>query len=155
MSEKVILNGEEVSFSIVELGDKRIVFELEGELFQYHFLAGEENIFTLKGGGKILSFPFAKGHGVVNGKDFFIAPVLAKKAKGQEEELMALSPMPGKILKVAVEVGEKVAKGQGLVVMEAMKMEHEIVATKEGVVKNLPYRVGETVPAGAVLVELE
>lgn len=68
-----------------------------------------------------------------------------------EEELRA--PMPGKILSARVREGDHVAKGDTLLILEAMKMEHEIRAPRQGRVQRLPYREGEQVEAGAVLVE--
>jgi 3-methylcrotonyl-CoA carboxylase alpha subunit len=65
------------------------------------------------------------------------------------------APMPGKVIKVAVEVGQQVAKGQELLVVEAMKMENALRAPKDGRVKGLAARVGDMVSPGVVLVEIE
>ncbi len=65
------------------------------------------------------------------------------------------APMPGKVIKVAVEVGQQVAKGQELLVIEAMKMENALRAPRDGRVKTLDARVGDMVSPGVVLVELE
>lgn len=67
----------------------------------------------------------------------------------------AVSPMPGVIEKLSVSAGDKVEKGDPLLVMIAMKMEFVIRAPKAGVIKALPYQIGVTVPKGAVLVEFE
>jgi acetyl/propionyl-CoA carboxylase alpha subunit len=61
------------------------------------------------------------------------------------------SPMPGTVLRVLAEVGAPVTGGQPLLVLEAMKMEHEIVAPADGVVGELPVVAGDQVQAGAVL----
>ena len=66
-----------------------------------------------------------------------------------------IAPMPGLIVRVNVEPGDTVAAGQGLVVMEAMKMENELRATAAGVVKAVRATVGTAVERGTVLVELE
>jgi biotin carboxyl carrier protein len=65
------------------------------------------------------------------------------------------APMPGKIVRVLVAAGEDVTAGQGLVVMEAMKMENEIRAPRAGRVKDAPIREGQAVETGALLVLLE
>jgi len=65
------------------------------------------------------------------------------------------APMPGVITKVMVVVGDEVTKGQPLVALEAMKMEHLIRAPRAGTVKRVPASPGSMVQAGAVLVELE
>jgi biotin carboxyl carrier protein len=63
--------------------------------------------------------------------------------------------MPGKLVRVLVSAGEDVGAGQGLVVMEAMKMENEIRAPRAGRVKEAPVREGQAVEMGALLVLLE
>ncbi len=64
------------------------------------------------------------------------------------------APMPGNILAVAVKAGDIVKKGQVLVVLEAMKMENEIVSTVDGKVSAVSVSKGQTVNAGDVLVQI-
>lgn len=65
------------------------------------------------------------------------------------------APMPGKIVRVLVPVGQEVAAGQGLVVMEAMKMENELRAARAGRVREVKVAEGQAVETGALLVVLE
>jgi 3-methylcrotonyl-CoA carboxylase alpha subunit len=65
------------------------------------------------------------------------------------------APMPGRIVKVMTKAGAKVAKGDALLILEAMKMEHTITAPKDGTVKEIRYAPGEQVLEGAELVTLE
>jgi 3-methylcrotonyl-CoA carboxylase alpha subunit len=64
------------------------------------------------------------------------------------------APMPGKIIKVLTEAGAKVAKGQALLILEAMKMEHTITAPADGVVKEIHYAAGDQVLEGVELITL-
>jgi 3-methylcrotonyl-CoA carboxylase alpha subunit len=64
------------------------------------------------------------------------------------------APMPGKLLSFAVKVGETVAAGQALAVMEAMKMEHTVAAPTAGTVAELLYAPGDQVAEGAPLLRL-
>jgi len=64
-------------------------------------------------------------------------------------------PMPGKVVAVLVNEGDTVDKGQGLVIVEAMKMENEVRAPGNGEVKEIRVNVGESVEAGQVLVIVE
>ena len=66
-----------------------------------------------------------------------------------------VAPMPGLIVRVSVRAGDRVAPGQGLVVMEAMKMENELRTQAAGTVKAVLVEPGATVEKGARLVELE
>jgi 3-methylcrotonyl-CoA carboxylase alpha subunit len=65
-----------------------------------------------------------------------------------------LAPMPGRIIAVSVARGEKVIKGQKLVTLEAMKMEHGLVAAFDGVVEDLPFDQGAQVQEGTLLVRI-
>jgi len=64
-------------------------------------------------------------------------------------------PMPGKVIAVLVSEGDRVEKGQGLVIVEAMKMENEVRSPISGEVKEVRAKAGETLEAGAVLVVVE
>ena len=78
------------------------------------------------------------------------APAAAPSAGGQTVE----APMPGKILDIKVKVGDAVSYGQGVIVMEAMKMETEIVAPADGTVAQILVKAGDAVDTGAALVTL-
>ncbi len=86
-------------------------------------------------------------------------PVAAPAAKpaasaGAQGAVKVNAPMPGKILKVAVSAGAAVKKGDVLLVLEAMKMENEIVAPQDGTVASINVSVGDSVEAGVVLASL-
>ena len=63
-----------------------------------------------------------------------------------------VAPMPGRVVRVLVEPGEAVQSGQGLAVVEAMKMENEVASPVAGVVSEVRTAVGDSVEAGGVLV---
>jgi 3-methylcrotonyl-CoA carboxylase alpha subunit len=75
------------------------------------------------------------------------------EAEARPGELAA--PMPGKIIAVLVERGDRVEKDEPLLILEAMKMEHTIRAPARGRVARILCRVGEQVGEGAELIELE
>ena len=76
-------------------------------------------------------------------------------AAGPSGPAPLLAPMPGLIVRVNAEVGDAVQAGQGLVVMEAMKMENELRAQAAGRVKAVLVAPGAVVEKGAMLIELE
>jgi biotin carboxyl carrier protein len=65
------------------------------------------------------------------------------------------SPMPGKVVRVLVSTGDAVKARQGLVVVEAMKMENELRAVRDGRVRDVSVKEGQSVDAGAVLLTVE
>lgn len=66
-----------------------------------------------------------------------------------------VAPMPGLIVRVNVQPGDTVGQGQGLIVMEAMKMENELRAQAAGTVKSVNVKPGTAVEKGTVLIEME
>jgi pyruvate carboxylase subunit B len=72
-----------------------------------------------------------------------------------EAEKVVTAPMPGLVLKIEVEVGQAVKAGQGVVIVEAMKMENELKAPADGVVSKILVQERQTVDKGATLIVLE
>ena len=70
-------------------------------------------------------------------------------------EIAVKAPMPGLVVRVEVQEGDSVEKGQGLVVVEAMKMENEIKAPTSGIVKAVKVSPGNAIDKNAVLLEIE
>jgi 3-methylcrotonyl-CoA carboxylase alpha subunit len=84
----------------------------------------------------------------------FSLPDYEAKASVSDANVIC-APMPGKIIEVKVKAGDAVTVGQTLIVMEAMKMELELKAERDAVIKNLSHKSADQVQADAVLVELE
>ena len=81
------------------------------------------------------------------------APKAAAPA-GAQGAVKVNSPMPGKILGVKVNAGQAVKKGEVVVILEAMKMENEIVAPSDGTIASVNVTVGQSVEAGDLLATL-
>ena len=80
------------------------------------------------------------------------APVAAAPAAGLAAGDAVKAPMPGNILKINCTVGQKVNEGDTLIVLEAMKMENDVVATKSGTVAQVVVTKGQVVETGSPLV---
>ena len=74
---------------------------------------------------------------------------------GETAEREVRAPMPGLVLSVLVEPGQQIAAGDGLLVLEAMKMENELRAPAEGVVQTVHVEAGDAVGKNALLIEME
>jgi biotin carboxyl carrier protein len=70
-------------------------------------------------------------------------------------ELRVTAPMPGRVVRILAAPGDQVEAGQGLIVIEAMKMENELTAAKAGRVKEVPVSPGQSVEAGRLLMTVE
>jgi biotin carboxyl carrier protein len=80
---------------------------------------------------------------------------IQRRSKHVEGDLIVKAPMPGIVLRVEVSPGDTVERGQGLVVLGAMKMENQIKAPRGGVVKEVSVEAGQTVEQGRALVIIE
>jgi len=92
---------------------------------------------------------------VGGGVSFGVFDPLARDASGGAAGNVIEAPMPGAVRAVLVEVGDTVVEGQKLAVLEAMKMEHGLLAARDGVVAAVLVAEGDQVEAGTALVQLE
>ena len=122
-----------------------------------------EGIFLLDGEAVTISYdPRQGGEGADDvlvaqgGQVWRLTPWRAAGAAGADASDGAiLSPMPGRVIAVAVAAGEAVTKGQKLLTLEAMKMEHSLTAPFDGTVAQLNAREGGQVSEGTLLVKIE
>ncbi|MCD4747248.1 MAG: biotin/lipoyl-binding protein [Bacteroidales bacterium] len=77
------------------------------------------------------------------------------EALSADEEKSIISPIPGKIFKIKVKEGDKIQKGDIVIIIDAMKMENNISAKKDGVIKKIHVSINEMVEVNTVLIELE
>lgn len=80
---------------------------------------------------------------------------LAAAGEQRRAAVSVKAPMPGLVVKIEAKVGQSVTRGQGVVVVEAMKMENEVRASDSGVVKEIRVKERQTVEKGEVLVVIE
>ena len=113
--------------------------------------------------GTIRTLPIARigdaYHVAIDGEVYVLTPEAAGTTADGEPAVLAppqiVAPMPGKVLQVLVRVGQRVGSGDGLLGLEAMKMEHRIAAEAAATVRAVHVTDGQMVDAGLVLVELE
>ena len=82
------------------------------------------------------------------------APAVAPKAAGVAGGIKVTAGAAGKVFKIEANVGQKVSKGDAVVIIEAMKMEIPVVAPEDGTVASIDVAVGDAVEAGGVLATL-
>ena len=112
-----------------------------------------ESAVTERARGELLvQFPSVDVAAVVDGRRHLTAADGDTRGTGQQR---VTAPMPGRILRILVERGADVVAGQGLVVIEAMKMENELKAQRGGLVRELSVAEGDSVEAGRLLIVIE
>jgi 3-methylcrotonyl-CoA carboxylase alpha subunit len=136
---RIRVNGATHEISGERMADGRLLVRLDGRAFKARAVRNRHD-----------------WHLFCNGdyRRLAVKPELAAVEEDTRNGTLA-APMPGKVIKVMAQRGAKVAKGDALLILEAMKMEHTITAPADGVVKEIHYAAGEQVLEGAELITLE
>lgn len=161
MNKKFLINGKEVEVQNFQQTADSVSFVLEGKTFSYNLISRDGHQLVLD--DKSNRFKAALGSSnregeamvIAGGFEGMIAEASKKAKRGAGQSGGLTSPMPGKIFKVLKEAGSDVKKGEPILILEAMKMEHSIRADKDGKVKKIFYQVGELVQGGVTLAEVE
>lgn len=168
MRLSAIIGGEERQLEVRDLGEGRYRVEYQGRVFVVDALPMEAPTWSLLIEGQSFDADLLPGKGDklmvrLRGGAYPVEVLderrmrMRRAAGAFEVEGRATvdSPMPGKVVKVLVAEGDEVEEGQGVVVVEAMKMENELKAPKAGTVVELSASEGQLVEGGAVLVVIE
>jgi biotin carboxyl carrier protein len=140
---RVTVDGQVLTIDHRRLGPHDRSLLLDGRSHDVT-LARREDVYTVVLGGRALEVQLAEVAGD--------AVVARARASGP---VRLTAPMPGKLVRLLVAVGQEVAAGQGLLVMEAMKMENELKAPRAGRVRDLHVAERQAVETGALLLVLE
>ena len=149
--------------------NSRIFADIEGKNYELEVLNPESNVYLLKHDNsvyEVFASPVKDSNEMVRVKvgndDFNVNLVDPKRlgaagsnSGGADAIAEIKTAMPGKVVRVLLEEGDAVAKGDGIIVVEAMKMQNEMKSSKDGVVTEIRFKEGETVNAGDVLVIIE
>ena len=154
------LNNRIYKVSIEE--DENSVFvEIDGEEYQVEYTQLDTNLFSIILDGKSLTIgTFKSGKQLqvfYDGNLFEIESITGRelsKSVGIGSGLDVISPMPSRVVKILKEEGDAVKQDEGVVVVEAMKMESELKAPQTGKIKKIKVKEGDAVEANAVLVVL-
>jgi biotin carboxyl carrier protein len=152
---------------VVERRDQEVTATVDGRAYRLSVLEPQRGVYSflpLEEGGPSVEAAVHEKDGLfrvrVRGRLFEAALGAgagpAPRARGSAGGRRVLaSVMPGKVVRVLASPGDRVARGQGLVVVEAMKMENELGAPGDGVLKEVLVAPGQRVEAGAALAVIE
>jgi 3-methylcrotonyl-CoA carboxylase alpha subunit len=107
--------------------------------------------------GRTVTVPFVIDGSVVSfvyDGETYTFDTAGKRRKAKHRDHSMSAPMPGVVTRILVKLNQSVTKGAPLLILEAMKMEHPVVASKDGTVAAIRCREGELVQPGADLIEL-
>lgn len=144
-SAKVSVGGREVACDWVRLSDKRYSLILDGRVFDLNVVI-ERDTFAVSGREGTLELR------ITDPKHLRAEPVIKEGRLGLQR---IIAEMPGKVVRVLVQVGDPVVFDQGLLVLEAMKMQNEIRSPKTGIIREIGAREGQAVNSGDFLLSVE
>jgi biotin carboxyl carrier protein len=161
--------GEEKYQVEVRREGTRVFADIEGRQYELEASEPEPNVFLLKHEGRVheifVSPPSGAGEPlhvragtheidvrIIDPKRLRGTGVAGEHAGGVAEIKTA---MPGKVVRILVSVGDSVSKGDGVIVVEAMKMQNEMKSPKDGVVSEIRVAESDTVSASEVLMVIE
>ena len=152
--------GEEAHEIEVAARGGTVQVTVDGQAFDLHVEPLEPGVFVSIQGRRRETFHCVRAGDTVHlfwgGRAYRLEGDTEKSRAGHRPAAGGLeAPMPGKVIAVKVAAGDEVARGDELLVVEAMKMENAVRAPREGRVKSVSARVGDMVAPGMVLVELE
>ena len=162
------IDGEEYRIDITEVSGKNLFILTVGEKkYNIDVVHSEHSLYSMLLDGKSYEIDLDAKDGIcnilVNGEHYSVNVINEKKKalwkKSRETETEGkqsiITEMPGKVVKIFAEVGKQVKQGQGMIVVEAMKMENELKSPKDGKVIEINVKEGETVEGGTTLVVIE
>jgi biotin carboxyl carrier protein len=142
----VSLDGQSVDTDAMQIAPNVISVMLGGQSFEIHVSRSTDGALKLQCG------PHEFSADIIDSRAWRGRKHGAVEVEGRQE---ILAPMPGKVVRVLATVGDIVEAGQGLLVVEAMKMQNEIRSPKSGKVERLLVKEGQNVNAGEVLAWVE
>jgi biotin carboxyl carrier protein len=162
------INNEKHEISLRQSGEK-VSAEINGRVYELEAHEVEPNVYLLKHENRIFQIfvaPHEKPNDPfqvnVGNNDFEIKITDPKRirssagAGGSADGTAEIkTAMPGKVVRVLVEVGAEVKQGDGVIIVEAMKMQNEMKAPKDGTVREIRVSEGTTVNAGDILAVIE
>lgn len=162
------LNNEKHEIVLNQNGEN-ITAEIDGRAYELEAHEVEPNVYLLKHENKIYQIavspnqnpnePFSVGVGANNFEIKVSDPKRLRGAAGAGEHGEGLAEiktaMPGKVVRILVEAGAEINQGDGVIIVEAMKMQNEMKSPKNGIVKEIRVAEGATVNAGDILAVIE
>jgi len=142
----LIVDGEPVEASLVRVGPSAYSLLVNGKSYELTIQTNGKRTFVTESG--------VRADVRLMDRVSILLAALEGSAKGKKHTLEIRAPMPGLVLAIEIEPGATVASGQGVIVLEAMKMENEIFSSGAGIVEKIHVSTSEAVTKGQILVTL-
>lgn len=169
MSIEIKLDKRIASVKILKQFENLLEIKVDDKIYQIDLMHNDEGIFSILENGRSFNIelvPHAKPKQytaytlyksyeveVIDAESRYLRNRSAATQMTSENSI--ISPMPGKVVKIPVKVGDEVLKGDTIITISAMKMESEYKSPKDGIISKIHVTEGSTVDANQVLIEIE
>ncbi len=147
-TKKVKVNDEEFEYQLNFSDNGECVLNFGNKIYDATILSHNDSLITLAINNDVFEIE-------VKDKTEQLLEIFNKGREEKFKDVVIKAPMPGLVLKILVNIGQKVEKGSSLLILEAMKMENEIKSYTTGVVKEIRVQEKTSVEKGDVLIILE
>ena len=142
------LNDVQYPIERRSIGKNHYHYQIGSKSYDVRLVSDENKCWTIAIDGKVIAVPYKTNLDLMLEK-MGLKDLLASANKDFK------APMPGMVLKILAEPGQQVSKGTPLLVLEAMKMENNIKAESDGVVKSIEIKEGQSVEKNQILIHFE
>ena len=169
MAYEIKLEHRTARIELLNRAGSKVLLAVDDRKYELDIVMVEKGVYSILYNGQSYNVELIEG---ASGKEYIVntfarsfnAEIIDAETKylhnrlqgaEQEGENDISSPMPGKVVKIPVSIGEHVTSGQTLIVVEAMKMQSEFKASADRVVREILVKEGDTVNAHQVMIKLE
>lgn len=169
MALEIKINDRVASVNLLHQNGNLLEVEVDGKIYKVDLLHTADGTFSILDGSRSFNIELVphtqpkkySAHTLYNTYDVEVIDAEARylinrgsNGVGSSEKNIS-SPMPGKVVKILVNEGQDIQKGETAIVIAAMKMESEYKAPMDGVVKKISVAEGDTIEGNQILIELE
>lgn len=168
MSLELKIDTRIAKINVLEKDGSKYKVEIDGRIYDLDIEKVESDTYSIIMDGKSINMEMIEGNNpneykvntINNYYEIEVVDAAARyraksKSKFDQGGNVISTPMPGKIVKIPVEEGEKVDKGQTVIIVSAMKMESEYKSAADGIIKKISVDVGDAVEGHQPLIEIE
>jgi len=143
-----VINGQELDINFVEQEDLHYAFDWKGKRFHCELVSRDQNKTVIKVNGVEYKFSLESIFS-------YVRRGMINSDANKIDENNIVAPMPGKIVDLFLSEGDLVNKGEPVLTLEAMKMQNEITANCNGVIRKIKVQTGQSVMKDELLVEIQ
>lgn len=168
MALEILIDGQSVSVELLSKTGNKHQVSIDGKIYEVDLAMVERGVYSILYKNKSYNVELVPGkepktytiHTLYNSYDVDILDAEAKYLRGRkqdhlEDNLAISSPMPGKVVKILVKIGDEVKAGDTVIIVSAMKMESEFKSRKPGKIKAIHVKEGDLVEGNKVMVVIE